>query len=360
MASRSVSEQSSTVYSWQVPGTQVTADLDLNLIDSLAAEVMKGYALVPKRGAEVGGLLLGRVESGVAPVVQVLNFTAVLIKYQKGPSYRLSDQDRAQFASRLREIEGGTESDLRVVGLYRSHTRENFCLTEEDAALFEEHCSSPESVFLLIRPSASRIPEAALLCRENGELPRTPPTQVFPFRRKSLERLINDDSPARPLKADEGLHTLPSGNARQEDDEWEIRARLPFASITAHQAVSPPPSFEPPPAELLSPVKYPWSHERPLQQLVPLAPPQPASGSGQPKAEDPELDQKIYVPLAERGDAWQQARASSLAALDYAALARERRRRWLAGSVIAILFLLVGAVGGMEVASHWASPSTLR
>ena len=46
-------------YVWEVPGQPVIVHLRLDVVDRLAAEVMRGFGAVPKRGAEVGGVLIG-------------------------------------------------------------------------------------------------------------------------------------------------------------------------------------------------------------------------------------------------------------------------------------------------------------
>jgi hypothetical protein len=48
-------------YVWEVPGKPVAVHLHLDVLDRIASEVMRGFGAVPKRGAEVGGLLIGIV-----------------------------------------------------------------------------------------------------------------------------------------------------------------------------------------------------------------------------------------------------------------------------------------------------------
>jgi hypothetical protein len=47
----------STFYTWEVPGKAISIRLEFGVLDQILSEVMQGFGSVPKRGAEVGGLL---------------------------------------------------------------------------------------------------------------------------------------------------------------------------------------------------------------------------------------------------------------------------------------------------------------
>src|SRR5579883_1146549 len=149
MASKAIAELSLAVYTWQVPGHAASVDLPLDFVDTLAAEILRGYGRVPKRGAEVGGLLVGSVEPGADGRVCLREFVPVPSEYKYGPSYVLSDNDKARFAALVSETQANLAPGLAIVGLYRSSTREQFAVTEEDARLFDQYCPAREAVFLL-------------------------------------------------------------------------------------------------------------------------------------------------------------------------------------------------------------------
>lgn len=259
------------------------------MVDRLSAEVMRGYALVPKRGAEVGGLLLGTVRAGVSPAIVVQEFVPVAIEYRRGPSYLLSDQDRLTFAAAVEAAEQNRGSGQVIVGLYRSHTRAGFILAQEDAALFEQYCSPRPSVFLLIRPSATRIPEATFLFGEHGALATLAPGPLFPFRRKYLESSAEPKVAANvvalPARAAEA-HGIPAAPAAV----MTMEAREVFAAELARE------------------------------NALSIAGP--------------------------KGDGWQEARAATLASLVASATRQERQRRWTTWLAIGLVCLLVGVVVG--------------
>src|ERR1700676_1049788 len=87
---------------WEVPGQPVVVHLRLDVVDRMAGEIMRGFGAVPKRGAEVGGVLLGVITQGNSPgevsTVRIEDFEAVPCKYVRGPSYLLTEPERTLFA----------------------------------------------------------------------------------------------------------------------------------------------------------------------------------------------------------------------------------------------------------------------
>src|SRR5215217_4124799 len=81
-------------YLWQPPDKPFTVELALDVIDRMNVEIMRGFGAVRRRGTEVGGLLLGRIEpSADHTFVSVDDFEPVPCEYAFGPSYILSPQD---------------------------------------------------------------------------------------------------------------------------------------------------------------------------------------------------------------------------------------------------------------------------
>ena len=153
--------------------------LSLDVVDRILADVMRGFGAVPKRGLEVGGLLLGAIEPGDPDVIRIESFESIDCSYKRGPSYLLANDDIGNFAEARRRLEG------EAVGYYRSHTREGMSLGAEDVQLMDEYFPSPSNVALLIRPYATKVSPAGFFMRENGAFPESAPLE-FPFRRQEL------------------------------------------------------------------------------------------------------------------------------------------------------------------------------
>ena len=174
------------VWRWESAATPVVVDLDLRVVDGLSAEAARGLGAVPRRGVEVGGVLLGVVGAGTPPTVFIRQFEPVAIEYLHGPQFRLSDKDRQNFRLAMARLRHQSP-DLRPVGFYRSDTGEALALTAEDLELMSEFFPQPQAIVLLIHPAVLKAATAAILVRdENGSFPADAPSETFPFRRREL------------------------------------------------------------------------------------------------------------------------------------------------------------------------------
>jgi hypothetical protein len=174
-----LSAASGEFYVWEPPQRGIAVHLHHDVIDRLGNEVMRGFAMVPRRGAEVGGILLGRVEKGIPRVVRILDFLPVACDHAGGPSYQIGDAERRRFTDTLKRA-GAT-----AVGFYRSQTREGFALAEQDIDLFNQMFGDPAHVILLVKPFAGRASIGAFYFRE-GQLIRPESYLEFPFRRRDV------------------------------------------------------------------------------------------------------------------------------------------------------------------------------
>lgn len=219
-------------YVWETPGSRVTVHLSLDVVDRLSAEVMRGFGAVRKRGAEMGGLLLGRIEVGAPTVVRIDGYESVPCEYRLGPSYQFTEEDSAVFEAAFERH--------RPIGYFRSHTREALALAPEDVESLEHFFRDPAHVALLIKPYASTASTAGIFVCEGGRFPEVSPLE-FPFRRNEL---TGEAPPARrPL-----MERRPRVD-REEDDEpreqsWRAEA-TPVPAREAAAAFVQPPSFIP-------------------------------------------------------------------------------------------------------------------
>jgi hypothetical protein len=88
------------------------------VLELLGEEVSGGLKALPKRGMEVGGLLLGRWHD---QELIVDGFQPVPIEHKLGPSYSLAPADHLLFE---RAVDRFRDAESRPIGYYRSHTRE--------------------------------------------------------------------------------------------------------------------------------------------------------------------------------------------------------------------------------------------
>lgn len=180
-------------YVWELPGKPVVVRLHLDLVDRLSAEVMRGFGAVPKRGAEVGGVLLGTIEQGAPAIVVIDDFEPVACDYKRGPSYLFTADDGAAFDDACERWQPDPSRPVYVVGYFRSHTRDGLALAPEDVELMEHYFPSPSNVALLVKPFATKVSIASFFFRQDGLFPTAAPLE-FPLRRREL---TGEEAPPR-------------------------------------------------------------------------------------------------------------------------------------------------------------------
>jgi hypothetical protein len=167
--------------------------IHLDTVDRILAEVMRGFGAVPKRGVEVGGVLIGSIEKGARTIVRIEDFEPVACEYKRGPSYLFVAGDREAFEDACRRWEPNPAQPTFAVGFFRSHTREGFSLGTEDIEIMDHYFPSPAGVALLIKPYATKVSVASFFAREKGVFPNSALLE-FPFRRREL---TGEDAPPR-------------------------------------------------------------------------------------------------------------------------------------------------------------------
>lgn len=210
-------------YLWSPSASPYRVQLAFDVVDRILLDVMRGFASIPKRGAEVGGVLLGRVDGDL---IEIEDFEAVPCQYRFGPSYLLSDRDREQF----RETVGRKRKDgLSAVGYYRSNTREEMTVAPEDIDLLDHEMPEPSAAALLIKPFATQTGVAGFFFRADGQFNRGPTAAEFQFLRKDL-----------------GGGRAPRSRDRPATEE---RVAAPIAAPVAAPVAVPLPAAPAPPVE---------------------------------------------------------------------------------------------------------------
>jgi hypothetical protein len=215
-------------YDWIAGGSAPRVRLDYDFVDQLNFEVMRGFGAVPRRGAEVGGILMGRKEEDGA--VLVTAFHPVPCRHARGPSYLLEEDELASFEQGLVGKEPEEGRSCWAVGFYRSNTRDALDLTEEDRRLLDRFFPGERDLCLMVKPYATRVSEAIFFHRTSGDWVCAGPESVIPFRRRELG---GGKRPRRQRPVPE-LLSAPSAVTEQPEPPPE---RTPFPLI---RPVAPP------------------------------------------------------------------------------------------------------------------------
>src|ERR1700690_340065 len=144
---------------WEVPGKPMAVYLSRAASGAILLEGKRG--LSPRRRAEVGGILLGRVTVEETITIRIEACLQIPCEPLFGPSYTLSEDEKQTLRHAVIRHGVGAETDIRVVGFYRTHTRRGMALDSDDmqlADLFPEGAD----LALLIKPRLLRRSQAAL------------------------------------------------------------------------------------------------------------------------------------------------------------------------------------------------------
>jgi hypothetical protein len=176
----------------EIPDRLISIHLAYGVIERLERDVIAAFKAIPKRGAEVGGLLLGRVDEPGSRTVYIDDFAPVSCEYRRGPSYLLSDSDRAGLENTI------ARAGTTVVGFYRSHTRKDFGFDEEDVSRFQTYFPHSNRFFLLIKPLSISQSVARFFSWEEGAIHGDFSQPEFPFGRRWIPEHVTQ-APAKTV-----------------------------------------------------------------------------------------------------------------------------------------------------------------
>ena len=253
MLARAVEQMETPVsgyYLWEVAGKPASLQLSLDLVDRLEKEVIESFKAITKRGSEVGGLLLGRVSAAGRRTFLIEDCELVTCDYNRGPLYLLAEADTSRLESAIQRRKTAADRSASVVGFFRSNTRKDLALDEEDQALIRAYFSGPDNVFLLVKPFSMKPCAAGFFIWEEGQIRGEATYLQFPFKRAELlkgefaksiiaggEKAAAEAKPAAPTRVDGGA-AAPAVPKREE------RVTAPPAAfrreVQAPAALAPP------------------------------------------------------------------------------------------------------------------------
>jgi hypothetical protein len=135
------------------------------VVARLTAEAWMAFKSVPRRGLEIGGILLGTVDRNEETTTfHVEGYITVDSEHRSGPSYLMSEADLARLQGAL------CEHADDCIGAYRSHTRSHeLAPQDQDSNLLRQCCADADTVFLMLCPS---LKTATLFVHVDGNFRR--------------------------------------------------------------------------------------------------------------------------------------------------------------------------------------------
>jgi proteasome lid subunit RPN8/RPN11 len=229
---------------WTAAQCPFVIEYSRRALEEVRLSVVDAFFSVPRGGLEIGGVLLGKFESGR---LSIADYRPIECEHALGPSFTLSAKDRSRLAEAIAAACKNT-SNLQPVGWYHSHTRSEIFLSEADLEIHSRHFPEAWQVALVLRPSTFQPTRGGFFFREaDGTIHATDTYEEFVIEPLPVHQAHPMPSiAAAPLRA---VSTLPI--------ESNVAVEKPAESVAVPEArIEPPPRTEPA-AETESPTE-PW------------------------------------------------------------------------------------------------------
>jgi proteasome lid subunit RPN8/RPN11 len=133
---------------WSVPQCPFRIEVSARVLDEIRVAVVDAFFSLPRGGAEIGGVLLGKFAGSR---LTITDYAALRCEHAHGPSFTLSAADEGRLAELL-SVHALFGGGLRPVGWYHSHTRSEIFLSEADLAVQKRFFPEPWQVALVLKP----------------------------------------------------------------------------------------------------------------------------------------------------------------------------------------------------------------
>jgi proteasome lid subunit RPN8/RPN11 len=236
----------STTLTWSVPECPFTIETSARVLDDIRLAVTDAFFSLPRGGAEIGGVLLGRFDDGR---LVISDYAAFDCEHAYGPSFVLSPPDEARLTEVL-SAHANPAAGSRPVGWYHSHTRSEIFLSEGDLQIHNRFFPEPWQVALVMKPHTFQPARIGFFFRQaDGSVHAT-----ASYREDALDAL-----PMRQIPA--GVPTAPPSN----DPPQRNFRPVPVAGPVLESVVAATP---PATAEAAAPPPGPAAAELPVPKFV--------------------------------------------------------------------------------------------
>ena len=217
---------------WSVPECPFTIVYLPEVLDNIRLAVMDAFFSLPRGGAEIGGVLLGRNSQRQ---VTIANYVALECEHATGPSFVLSANDEA----RLQQLLDQSRKDpagLQPVGWYHSHTRSEIFLSDADQQIHKRFFPEPWQVALVFKPHTFQPMRCGFFFREsNGSIRSTATYREFLLEPMPLRPVPTGAVPPMPAAA------TPLPVREPEAPRPVIDVIAAAAAVEKHDPPPPPP-----------------------------------------------------------------------------------------------------------------------
>jgi hypothetical protein len=181
---------------WSAPECPFTIEYSPRILDDIRLAVTDAFFSLPRGGAEIGGILLGRQDHSR---ITILDFVPIDCEHAFGPSFVLSPRDQAKLAELI--ASANRNPRIRVLGWYHSHTRTEIFLSDSDLEVYNRFFPQACQIALVLKPHTFEPMRAGFFFRErDGSVRSMAPLGEF--------RL--DPLPMRPVPTSGGAAAAPA------------------------------------------------------------------------------------------------------------------------------------------------------
>jgi len=243
--------------SWVVPESPVDVEYSLVVIDEIRQVVADGFQRLQRGGIEVGGVLYG---TRADRIVKVTAMREIACEHARGPTFHLSDNDRAALTAQLaRDKEDMRLEGLQVVGWFLSHTRSDVTLQQSDLDTYSKFFPELWQVTMVVHPGRAGAMRAGFFVREaDGSVKAERSYQEFNFPDRVAGVLDRPSRDRRPLIETAGDRVpMTRSTGRQEMPEMApVPERVEYDAPTFGQ---PSPAISQYPPYPNTRRKIPWA-----------------------------------------------------------------------------------------------------
>jgi len=326
---------------WSVPQCPFAIEYVPRVLDEIRLGVIDAFFSLPRGGAEIGGVLLGRHAN---QRVSVLGFRPLECEHAFGPSFTLSERDRARLQELLATALANPRAEfapLEPVGWYHSHTRSEIFLSEVDREIHDLYFPKPWQVALVLKPHTFQPARAGFFFREaDGSIHCEQSYGEFSLQSLPLPVPVPDSAASPPIPA--------------------AASEVPAAAHVRPISLPKPPEEPPGPVIVPKPLASP--------PVTPLAPPPPAADPASDAAPHPPPVEDAAPPLEDGAPITQESLPRFLTIEPPRLKRRWSRRLLLAGSLAAAAacgyftrgLWLADAVTAFEAALPSGRPPALK
>jgi proteasome lid subunit RPN8/RPN11 len=260
---------------WTVEECSLTVEYSLRVIDDIRLAVVDAFFSLPRGGAEIGGILLGR---HAGRRVTITGYAPLDCEHATGPSFVLSPNDHTKLADLMASARGNPMG-TQPVGWYHSHTRSEIHLSAADIEIHKRYFPELWQVALVLKPHTFQPARAGFFFRgADGSIHGTASYKEFVLEPLGVRALPDPSAAAAQATV-----------APRRPQPEPANTVIPMVARPQPELTRPQPEFARPQPELARPQPELARPQPELARPQPeFARPQPESARPQPELTRPQ------------------------------------------------------------------------